>query len=55
MGVATPLRVNIIRQAPPLRVEHLLTLHHVFDSDEDPRNICLLAWFCLRLRQGSLE
>ena len=40
MGVATPLQVNIIRQASPLRVEHLLALHHVLDSDEDPWNIC---------------
>ena len=49
MGVATPIQVNIIKQAPPLRVEHLLALHHVIDSDEDPWNICFagMVLFCV--------
>ena len=45
MGVATPKQLEITKQAPPLRVDHLLALHHVMDTDGDDWNKALWAWF----------
>ena len=49
LGVATPRNMEVVRQAPPLRVEHLEILHHVMQTDEDPWNRCFLGMvlFCI--------
>ena len=59
LGVATPRQVNIINQAPPLKVEHLLAVHHVIDTDEDAWNVCFagMVLFCVygRARWGDAQ
>ena len=49
MGVATPKQLEITKQAPPMRVDHLLALHHVMDSDEDDWNRAFVGMvlFCI--------
>lgn len=59
LGVATPKQVNIIDRAPPLKVEHLLAVHHVLDTDEDAWNVCFagMVLFCVygRARWGDAQ
>lgn len=59
MGVATPKELEITRQAPPLRVEHLKALHHVMENEEDPWNIAFtgMVLFCVygRARWGDAQ
>ena len=59
LGVATPRQVNVISQAPPLRVEHLLAVHHVIETDEDAWNVCFagMVLFCIygRARWGDAQ
>eukprot|EP00435_Cladocopium_sp_Y103_P004232 s386_g1.t1 len=49
MGVATPKQMDIVKQAPPLKVEHLRALHTVLETDEDPWNACFVGMvlFCV--------
>ena len=45
VGVATPKQMEITKQAPPLKVEHLLALHHVIDHDDDDWNRVFVGKF----------
>ena len=49
MGVAAPKQLEITKQAPPMRVEHLLALHHVIDHDDDDWNRVFagMVLFCI--------
>ena len=59
MGVATPKEMEITKQAPPLKVEHLRALHHILDTDGDPWNVAFLGMvmFCVygRARWGDAQ
>ena len=59
MGVATPKELEITKQAPPLRVEHLKALHHVMENEEDPWNVAFtgMVLFCVygRARWGDAQ
>ena len=45
MGVAAPKQLEIAKQAPPIRVEHLLALHHVIDHMMMTGIVFLLGWY----------
>eukprot|EP00435_Cladocopium_sp_Y103_P000018 s3918_g1.t1 len=49
MGAASSSRVETVKQAPPLTVEHLRCVHAVIKSDPDPWNVvfCGMVLFCV--------
>ena len=59
MGVATPKEIEITKQAPPLKVEHLQAVHHVAETDGDPWNVAFagMVLFCVygRARWGDAQ
>ena len=59
LGVVTPEQMNVINQAPPLKVEHMLAVHHGLDTDEDDCNVCFAGRviFCVygRARWGDTQ
>ena len=48
MGVATPKELDITKQASPLRVDHLMVLHNIIETDDDAWNVAFLGMvlFC---------